>query len=134
MEAALRLGRIRQLEGNPRAAREAFAVAARAENAPFIRYLSQLFRAQLSEQEGDVPAAEQLYRESQALMPRAQAPALGLSRISDARGDAEEARHWLRRSLAAVGPEREDPWWKYARGQGWLLDERIAHLREMALR
>ena len=65
---------------------------------------------------GDAVSADQLYRESLALMPVAQAPSLALSRLADSRGDLRDARRWLQRSFVAVGPRREDPWWADSAG------------------
>ena len=133
-ESALRFGRVRQLLGDERDAAEAFDAVDRLQPAPFLAYLSRLFRAELAETAGDLTAARQRYRECQALMPLAQAPAMALSRLGDAQGDEHEARRWLRRSFAAVTPGREDPWWEYPWGQRRLLPERLARLRQLVSR
>ena len=56
---------------------------------------------------------------------------MALSRLSDAAGDYAGARRWLVRSLVAAGPDREDPWWRYASGQLGRLSERLVRLREL---
>jgi hypothetical protein len=38
---------------------------------------------------------------------------------------------WLTRSLVAVSRDRDDPWWRYAMGQSWLLQERLQTLQQM---
>ena len=134
VEAVLRLGRVRQLQGHATEARAAFDTVGRQPGGPDLRYLALMFRAELAEQDGDAVSADQLYRESLALMPVAQAPSLALSRLADSRGDLRDARRWLQRSFVAVSPGREDPWWAYLQGQGRLLGERLERLREMALR
>lgn len=133
VEAVLRLGRVRQLQGHATEARADFDTVGRQPAGPDLRYLALMFRAELTEQDGDAVSADQLYRESLALMPVAQAPSLALSRLADSRGDLRDARRWLQRSFVAVGPGREDPWWEYLQGQGRLLGERLERLREMAL-
>lgn len=133
-EAALRFGRVRQLLGDEREAAEAFDAVDRLQPSPFLAYLSRLFRAELAETTGDLAAANQRYRECQAMMPLAQAPAMALSRIGDASGDEHEARRWLRRSFAAVAGDRDDPWWEYPHGQRRLLPERLARLRQLVTR
>jgi hypothetical protein len=134
VESALRFGRVRQLLGDEGEAAEAFGAVDRLQPTPFLAYLSRLFRAELAETAGDLTAANQRYRECQALMPLAQAPAMALSRLGDAGGDDHEARRWLQRSFAAVTPGRKDPWWEYPRGQRRLVPERLARLRQLVSR
>ena len=133
VEAVLRLGRVRQLRGRAAEARADFNTVGRQPAWPDLRYLALMFRAEMAEEAGDAVSADQLYRESLALMPLAQAPSLALSRLADSLGDLRGARRWLQRSFVAVGPAREDPWWTYLQGQGRLLGERLDRLREMAL-
>ena len=130
-EAMLRLGRVSQVLGDAARARVAFdAVLESPDAAPFLRYHALLFLGQLDEQEGDSARAAAQYREALVVMPVAQAPALALSRLNDGAGNIADARRWLIRSLVAVSPERDDPWWRYARGQEWQLSQRLQRLRE----
>lgn len=131
-EARLRLGRVAQLQGRTHEARAAFEqLLAWPSAAPFERYHARLFLGELFEDENDPSSASAQYVEAIVLMPVAQAPAMALSRLSDAQGDHEGARRWLVRSLVAAGPNREDPWWGYAGGQHWRLPERLGRLREL---
>ena len=133
-EAALRLGRVAQLQGDNAGARQRLEqVLAREDAAPFVRYHARLFLAELFESLADPASAEAHYTEAIVLMPVAQAPALGLSRLRDAAGDAVGARRWLVRSLVAVSPDREDPWWRYSSGQHWRVGERLTLFRELRI-
>jgi tetratricopeptide (TPR) repeat protein len=129
-EATLRRGRVAQLTGETALARRCFeSVIGDPDAARFLRYHARLFLGELSEDEGDAAAAAPHYMEAIVLKPVAQAPALALSRLNDAAGDVEAARRWLVRALVAVSADRDDPWWRYADGQSWQIDERLSRLR-----
>jgi tetratricopeptide (TPR) repeat protein len=132
VEATLRLGRVAQLQGRTDEARAAFEqVLAQSSAAPFEHYHARLFLGELFEDLNAPSSASAQYVEAIVLMPVAQAPAMALSRLSDASGDSAGARRWLTRSLVAAGPDREDPWWRYASGQLAQLSERLVRLREL---
>jgi tetratricopeptide (TPR) repeat protein len=131
-EAALRLARVRQLLGDATQARRLLeAVLERSTPAPFLRYHARLFLGELDEQAGDSASAATHYTEALVVMPVAQAPALALSRLNDTSGNIADAKRWLTRSLVAVSSNRDDPWWRYAKGQAWLVPERFQALQEI---
>jgi tetratricopeptide (TPR) repeat protein len=129
-EARLRLGHVHALLGEERKAQAALATLAESAATPSIRYLALLFMAGLAENHGQRDAAQSRYLQALVLVPDAQAPLLGLSRLQDEAGDEAGARSWLERSFKAVGSQRVDPWWIYGKSPLWLFGERVTRLRQ----
>jgi tetratricopeptide (TPR) repeat protein len=132
-EATLRRGRVNALLGDRKAARRAFDDVAASGAPAQLRYMAQLFLADLAEREQQPDRARAAYEAALAMFPTAQAPMLALSQLCDSAGDSECARRWLSQSMAATGRGRLDPWWAYLRGQAWLADQRLAAFRARGL-
>jgi tetratricopeptide (TPR) repeat protein len=142
-EAHLRLGRVLRLRGKLKEARqelEAAATAAR-ESAPVpmpafgpaivVPYLTEMFLAEVIEEEGGVADALTKYQGIARRWPDCQSGLLALSRAYEARGDREAALNALR-PLFREQAKRPciDPWWAYNLGQGWRFG---AFLRSLHL-
>jgi tetratricopeptide (TPR) repeat protein len=132
-EATLRWGRVNALLGDRKAARRAFDDVAASGAPAQLRYMAQLFLADLAEREQQPDHARAAYEAALALFPTAQAPMLALSQLCDSAGESECARRWLSQSMAATGRGRLDPWWAYLRGQAWIAEQRLAAFRARGL-
>jgi tetratricopeptide (TPR) repeat protein len=129
-EAAVRLARVRLLEGQRARARDLLDRVLAGDARVEIRYLALLFRAAAAEQSGDVQAATRDYEAAVDSIPGAQAPMLALGRIADEHTQPSDARTWVERALS---PERRaiDPWRRYIQAQAWQVAERVASLRTL---
>jgi tetratricopeptide (TPR) repeat protein len=136
IEARVRLGRVLGLRGRHQEAVEQlrFGVSA---TEPLLQYYAHLFLGREYETLGNGPDARRSYERAAALVPTAQSPLLGLSRVADEAGDRAAARDAIARlvNLRVTDQKRADPWWVYeivpARGvDGLLADlrQRIAAL------
>ena len=127
-EVAVRLARVRLLQGDTQQSQELLDKVLRQQLAPELRYLALLFRAAVAERANNVSAAISDYRAAHALFPEAQTPATALSRVADELGQFAEAKEWADRAVesASTGP---DPWRRYIQGQAWQLDKRMTALR-----
>jgi tetratricopeptide (TPR) repeat protein len=133
-EARLRLGHASALRGRTSDAADAYAAVASSDAPAHLRYMARVFAGELADESGDAAAARQHYEAALQLYPEAQRPKLALSAACFFSGDRACADSWLERSMAEVSPDRADPWWTYADGQGWLADRRLAALRERGQR
>ena len=133
-EARLRLGHASALRGRARDAADAYAAVASSDAPAHLRYLARVFAGDLADAAGDGAAARQHYEAALQLYPAAQRPKLALSAACFVAGDRACADSWLEQSMSEVAPDRADPWWRYADGQAWLADRRLAALRERGLR
>ena len=125
-EARLRLGHASGLRGRNTEAAAAYAAVAASDAPAHLRYLARVFAGDLADEAGDGAAARQQYEAALRIYPAAQRPKLALSAACFAAGDRACADTWLERSMAEVSPDRADPWWRYADGQAWLADRRLA--------
>jgi hypothetical protein len=133
-EARLRLGHARALRGRNSDAAAAYAAVAASDAPAHLRYMARVFAGELAEEAGNAAAARQHYEAALQLYPSAHRPKLALSAACFAAGDRACADAWLERSMAEAAPHRADPWWRYADGQAWLADQRLAAFRQRALR
>lgn len=129
-EAAVRLARVRTLEGQRERARRVLDKVLASDVRVEVRYLALLFRAAAAEQSGDVPAAVRDYEAAVASIPSAQTPMLALGRIADEHNQPSDARKWVERALR-LNPRAADPWRRYIQGQGWQVGDRVASLRAL---
>jgi tetratricopeptide (TPR) repeat protein len=129
-EAAVRLARVRLLEGQPERARDLLNRVLASDARVQLRYLALLFRAAAAEQSGDVQAATHDYEAAVDSMPGAQVPMLALGRIADEHNQPSDSRKWVERALS---PETYavDPWRRYIQGQAWQAADRVASLRTL---
>jgi hypothetical protein len=136
IEARIRLGRVLGLRERHEEAVAQLRQAQTVEE-PLLQFYLHLFLGREFEALGNGPEARQSYERAVELVPTAQSPLLGLSRVADEAGDRTAAREAVARVLKLPIPdeERADPWWVYevvpARGaDGLLADlrERIAAL------
>ena len=134
LEARLRLGHAYALRGRQKDAADAYAAVLKSDAPSNLRYMAHVFAGELAEQTGDAATARQEYESALELFPSAQRPKLALSLACFSAGDRACADDWLERSMSEVAPNRNDPWWTYADGQGWLAEPRLAALRERGLR
>ncbi len=131
-EAHLRIGRIHQLLGEPKRAREELQPLLERQPPvdPAIRYLALLNLASLDEADKAADRADARYQEALTLFPSAQAPMLALSHLRDDAGDAQGAHDWLNRSFGSAHLERRlDPWWGYGGGPFWDVVGMVDRLR-----
>jgi tetratricopeptide (TPR) repeat protein len=142
VEARVRLGRVMRLRGQLKEARqelEAAAAAAR-ESAPVpmpaygpsmvIPYLSEMFLAEVIEDDSGAPEALTHYQDLVRQWPSCQSGLLALGRAYEARGDRLAALNALA-PLFREQSKREciDPWWTYNLGQGWRFGPFVRDLR-----
>lgn len=132
-EAAVRLARIRLLQGHVERAREVLDSVIANDVPAQVRYLALLFRAVTAELAGRLPEATRDYQGALDLAPGAQTPMLALSRLADEQGRPVEARHWVDRAMTR-DLAGQDPWRSYIKGQAWLVDVRIESLRTLEIR
>jgi tetratricopeptide (TPR) repeat protein len=131
-EAAVRLARVRLLQGQRERAREVLDRVLAADAAADLRYLALVFRAAGAEQSGDIQAATRDYEAALAAVPDGLAPMLALARIADEQQRSADARTWIERATTTTSDTRAlDPWHRYAHGQAWQLADRVASLRTL---
>ena len=130
-EAAVRLARVRLLNGQADRGRELLDRLLAGDLPVEIRYLAFLFRAAAGEETGRLQDAARDYEAAAGAVPAAQTPLLALGRIADEQGRPADARTWVARALAAASIGA-DPWRRYVQGQGWQMDARMARLRTLA--
>jgi tetratricopeptide (TPR) repeat protein len=115
VEARLRLGRVRLLQGRlDQALRELEPVAAQAGD-PRLRYLARLFQGRVLEALADFEGSAAAFRAAADIVPGAQSALIALARALDRLGDPGAAQAALEGASRSGGPE--DPWWDYLSGQ-----------------
>jgi tetratricopeptide (TPR) repeat protein len=129
-EASVRLGRVLQLQGDLKQAREAFEDAVVLEPPMVMHYLGSMFLAEVMEMQGDAEGALARYQAIVARWPGCQSAHLALSRAHAARGERDAAS----RVLAPLWREPleracRDPWWIYGLGQAWRYGGLVESLR-----
>jgi tetratricopeptide (TPR) repeat protein len=131
IEARIRLGRVLGLRGRHE---EAIAQLRQGQaiEEPILQYYAHLFLGGEFEALGNEAGARQSYERAAALVPTAQSPLLGLSRLADQAGDRAAARALIAQvlKLPANGQERADPWWVYEVVQARDVDELVADVRQ----
>jgi hypothetical protein len=73
-----------------------------------------------------------LYAKAARLRPDGQVVFIALASLFFTDGQPDEAARMTERLFAPADPV--DPWWMYQRGQGWVLEARLARLRHHAQR
>ena len=130
-EAHMRLGRVLYLRHKLPEARKALETARDLEPVNEIGYLTALFLARVTEDEGNDVDAFAQYTEMVSVWPECHAPHVALSRMFEARGDRQAA-------LGALLPLfrdpvfrkcQYDPWWIYLYGQVWRIMPLLDALR-----
>jgi tetratricopeptide (TPR) repeat protein len=145
VEARVRLGRVLRLRGQLKEARQELEAAAASanESAPVpmpafgppmvMPYLSELFLAEVIEEEGGAGAAAEALTRYQDIVrrwPSCQSGLLALSRAYEARGEREAALNALQPIAREQGKRWcVDPWWSYELGQGWRFGTFVRNLR-----
>jgi len=128
IEARIRLGRVLGLRGRHEEAVAQLRQGQKADE-PLLQFYTHLFLGGEFEALGNGAEARQSYERAAALVPTAQSPLLGLSRVADQAGDKAAAREAVTRLLQIPfhDEERADPWWSYeivqARGVDGLLND-----------
>jgi hypothetical protein len=135
-EARLRLGRIRYLFGDNRAAQpllERALADARAQGDRFTAVMAALFLGQLHQHRRQDVQAERAYRLAVSLEPRAHPPAVGLTHVLQAQGRTAEALEAMDALWKAADPADGswNPWALYQEAQFHGSRERIERLRQM---
>ena len=110
--AALHLGRIRMLQGQPLEAIRLFR-SALASVDPAVAYLAALFLGSLEEREERFVEAESLYRDALARIPYGQAAPLALAQLLSRTGREAEARGVLAAGLLRPRAFVVEPMWAY---------------------
>ncbi len=114
-EARLHLGRVLGLSGNHESAAEELQKAAASLADTQLRYYCALYLANELAALNRGKDARVQFQTAAELYPKAQAPLLGLSRLSLSSGDYENALFYGNQifSLPAEEDASEDPWWDY---------------------
>ena len=110
--AALHLGRIRMLQGQPLEAIRLFRSALGSVD-PAVAYLAALFLGSLDEREERFAEAEALYRDALARIPYGQAAPLALAQLLSRTGREAEARDILAAGLLRPRAFVVEPMWAY---------------------
>lgn len=127
LEATLRLGRVRLVQGHGAEAVRLLTPTAARVQTPERQYLAALFLGGAHAQAGQWRAAAEAYARASRALPGCQTARLGLSALQQAQGRESDAADTLR---AATSDTRDcdDPWWQYRFGYGaaqvfaWLRD------------
>jgi tetratricopeptide (TPR) repeat protein len=142
-EAHLRLGRVLRLRGKLKEAHQELETAASGarQSAPVpmpafgppmvMPYLSQMYLAEVIEEEGDAAGALAKYQDIVRQWPSCQSGLLALGRAYEARGDRQAALNAMQ-PLFREQSKRAciDPWWAYNLGQGWRIGPFLRDLRQ----
>ena len=112
---ALRLGRIRTIQGRKDDGRQVLEVlVSRVSLSSADAYLAQLFLGRLLETENDLTRAADLYSDAIALLPGPRSARMALAQLRYAAGDARAAADLLEASLERGPLELDsDPWAEY---------------------
>lgn len=110
-DAHLRLGRVLHLLGDRDGARQELREAERLGNRAELLYLVALFRADLSQQDGDLQTAANEAEHAVNLGPLYQSARIALAHVSDRMGMADRSRKVVDELLHL--PEVGDPWWEF---------------------
>jgi hypothetical protein len=130
-EARVRVGRVLGLRGRHEEAVAQLRQGLGAEE-PVLQYYAHLFLGGEFEALGNGADARQSYERAATLVPAAQSPLLGLSRLADQAGDRAAARALIAQvmKLPVHDQERADPWWVYEVFPARAVDGLLADVRQ----
>jgi tetratricopeptide (TPR) repeat protein len=130
-EARVRVGRVLGLRGRHEEAVAQLRQGLGAEE-PVLQYYAHLFLGGEFEALGNGADARQSYERAATLVPTAQSPLLGLSRLADQAGDRAAARALIAQvmKLPVHDQERADPWWVYEVFPARAVDGLLADVRQ----
>jgi tetratricopeptide (TPR) repeat protein len=129
VEARLRRGRVRLLQGRTGPALEDLDRVAADTGRAETRYLARLFAGRALETKGELAEARDAYRAANEEAPRAQTALMALARAHDRLGDVAEAQE----ALAGAGTVGDpgDPWWDYQAGEPDRLAGLLVELQRL---
>jgi tetratricopeptide (TPR) repeat protein len=110
-DAHLRLGRVLHLAGDRNGARQELVEVERLTNRVELLYLVALFRADLSQEEGNLRAAATEAERAVTLAPEYQSARIALAHLSDQLGMPDRSRRIVDQLLKL--PPAGDPWWEF---------------------
>jgi tetratricopeptide (TPR) repeat protein len=128
VEARLRLGRVRGLQGRHDEAVSHLRLALAATGDTLLQYYGQLFLGREEVALGHRAQAQAAFERAAALYPRAQSPRLALSQLARAAGDRAGALASLRQVLRGPATTEDDPWWLYDTAAGRHMNALLAEL------
>jgi tetratricopeptide (TPR) repeat protein len=112
IEATLRLGRVKWLQGESENALGLWAELERPALDPSIRYLIQIFRGRALTDLARRRDAEAAYRKALGLLPNRQSASIPLAALLYSTGDTEQAAQLVEAMLNSPDPP-DDPWPEY---------------------
>ncbi len=115
VEARLRLGRVRFLRNDAKAAAPELQRALTEATTPRQRYLAHLFLGELAQVEKDYRRARTEYEAARGIDPRYQAPHIAIGFVDLLRGASVDLEG-LATAAARRGDDERDPWWAYQSG------------------
>lgn len=130
VEARLRLGRVRGLQGRHEEAASLLKLALAATSDTLLHYYGQLFLGREEAALGHHDEARAAFERAAVLSPRAQSPRLALSQMARAGGDRAGAIKPLRELLRQPATTETDPWWAYDTAAGRHLKDLLTELRK----
>ena len=122
--ASIRLGRVLQIIGKLKDARQSLDRGVADARGAFEEYLGALFLGGLLEETKDLSAARQSYERALAIVPLSQPAIVGLAHVEVMSGRPDRAQEIVRQFTSA----RVDTWWAY--NQGALDLTGLSWLRE----
>lgn len=128
-EAHLRLGRVRELLGDPNSAVAEIERGLGLSDGPGIQLPANLLLGDLHEARGDLARAIRLYQAAVEADPYCQPAAIALSHALYRARDYEGSREVIEAFLMTT-PRETDYWWRYVQGDRRLVDRRLEELRE----
>jgi tetratricopeptide (TPR) repeat protein len=135
LEARLRLGRLRSLQGRAVEAELPLETVAREATDPRLSYLAWLFLGRLHDQRHRLDRAVDAYERALAAQPDSQAARLGLAWVRDRQAGPQAAHRTLMELLGSTPrPDRApDPWWGYALGPRELAAAALDRVRSAVM-
>jgi tetratricopeptide (TPR) repeat protein len=134
IEARLRRGRVLARLGRFEEARADLEQVERRAPDSDLKYLAQLFLAEVYDREDRPRDAERAYENASAIAPAAQAPYIGLADLRSRHGRFAAAAAIIQTMTQRTRSAITDPWWGYDYGQFREIEPRLARLRELAAR
>ena len=131
VEARLRLGRVRGLQGHHAEAVSLLRLALAAADEMLLRYYGELFVGREEAALGHRDAARTAFEHAAALYPWAPSPRLALSLLARSAGDPAGALVPLRKILQIPTASLSDPWWNYDHAAGRHTDRMRVELYGM---
>ena len=128
VEARVHLGRLLDVRGAHAEAASELERALASKPDGVVGFYAHLFSARVAQERGAFDGAAGHYRDALVLYPDAQSALLGLSQVSLAAGDAQNAMKMLERLGRKTSKGDADPWWDYALASGRDVNELIQRL------